>query len=480
MKTKIFLLSVLFGFIYLSGCDDTIDSIGVGIQPDENKIEIYDLSLNISGKTIRLDSIYIKSMGVQLGNIDHPIYGAVKGEYACQFYPSAEFVLDSMIRNDIDSVKLQIMYLSCQGDSLTPMEVTSYPIETPLKEDYYTGINLAQYANMQSPWGKQIYTARDLNISDEENIANHYGSNPQYKTVSVTLPKEFGSKILEEYKKGKSGALASPEAFIKFFPGLYITPTFGSGCLINVEKTSIFIYYERKQTIQSIYTANDTVVDTTAYAALNVTKEVLQLSNYITSNEEKLLAADPDKMYLKTPAGLYSQLTIPISEIIDSIGDRKFSNVHLTISTYPKEDWKYAWKFPGTGEKVGMELERSKLLLIEKDSIVSFFENQKVADNQTSYYAIFDNSTSSYVFKNISNIIQNSIDKAEGKNYKDLELVLIPVLVPYYFSNSDYYNSTPIDYATSHYTFPTAITLKKGGKHLRLKIIAADLEINSQ
>ncbi|MCC8146979.1 MAG: DUF4270 domain-containing protein [Bacteroidales bacterium] len=475
MKTKIFFLSILTGFIYLTACDDTIDSIGSGIQPDGDKIEIYDLSLNISGETVKLDSIYAKSISASLGNIKHPVYGSLKGEYACQFYPSAEFELDSMIKNDIDSIKLQIMYFNFQGDPLTPMEVSVYPVDEPLKNDYYSGIDLTQYADMQTLLGKRAYTARDLNISDSIYDSS---SSSTYKVLSVTLPKELGQKFFEEYKKGDQGAFASQEAFSNFFPGTYIASTFGNGCLLDVERTSIFIYYQRRWEAISTITGNDTIIEGTTYASLNVTKEVTQLNSYVNSGEEELLAPNADKMYLKTPAGLYSKLTIPLAQIIDSIGNRKFSNVELSLSAYPKEDSEYLWDFPGTYQNVGIELAKSKILLIEPDSVVPFFEQQKAADNLTSYYSTFNSSTSSYVFRNISNVLQNAIDKTEGNNYKDLELLVIPVTVPYYYASNDYYETNPLDYATYHYLYPSAVTLRKGGDNLKLKIIAADLEVN--
>ena len=476
MKTKLFILSLICGLFYLVGCDDTIDTIGSEIQPDGSKIEIYDLSINIPGETVKLDSIYAKSVSGVLGNLNHPIYGSLKGGYACQFYPSAQFALDSMTKNDIDSIHLKIMYYYYQGDSLAPMEVSVYPIKKSMEDDYYTNVDLTKFADMSSLLGKKSYTPRDLNISDSLNQADVKDMN--YKIISVPLPKELGQKFFEEYKKGKQGAFASLESFTKYFPGTYITPSFGSGSLLDVEKTAIHIYYERKWVGESVYTGNDTTIIGTTYASLDVTKEVVQLNSYANSNVEKLLKPDPDKMYLKTPAGLYSKLTIPISQIVDSIGNRKFSSVQLSISAYPKEKTEYEWEFPGTNKTVGLDLAKSKILLIEPDSVITFFEEQKAADNLTSYYATFNSSTNSYVFKNISNVLQNAINKTEGNNYKDLELLLIPVTVPYYYDTTDYYKMYPLDYATYHYLYPSAITLKKGGENLKIQIIAADLQIN--
>ncbi|MDH8701885.1 hypothetical protein M2138_001236 [Dysgonomonadaceae bacterium PH5-43] len=470
MKTKFFLFTFVSALFCLISCDDNIDSIGSGIQPDGGKIEIYDLSLEVKGETVKLDSIYAKSVAGLLGNINHPVYGSVKGDFACQFYPSGGFELDSMIVDDIDSIQLKLFYYYYLGDSLAPMEITVYPVVKQLEENYYTNLNLGDYADMNSVLGKRVYTARDLNISDSLNSANIIDQ--KYKVLSVTLPKELGTKFYNEYKKGKEGAFASVEAFADFFPGVYVTNTFGSGSMLEIEKTSIYMYYER------LAASEDTIIQTTTFASVDVTKEVVQLNNYKSSGDETLLAPSSDKMYLKTPAGVFSKVTIPLSQIVDSIGSRQFSNVKLSINAYPKETNDFAWEFPGTGNAVGLETARAKLLLIEPDSINRFFENQLSADTYTTYYATLNSATNSYIFSNISNLLQARIDDAKtaGRPCEDLELMLIPVTVPYYYSSTDYYYTNPLDYASYHYLYPSAVTLKKGANNLNVQIIAADLE----
>jgi hypothetical protein len=112
---------------------------------------------------------------------------------------------------------------------------------------------------------------------------------------------------------------------------------------------------------------------------------------------------------------------------------------------------------------------QSKLLLIEPDSIRNFFEQQKTADGKTAYFTTFDASTYTYTFNNIANVIQHAIDN----NIDPLVLRLVPVEVAYYNTTSYYTTSAPVDYATSHYLFPSAVTLKKDP--LKIYLLAADL-----
>jgi hypothetical protein len=474
MKTKIFLLSAVFsGLIYLVGCDDALDRVGMGVQPEEDKVIVFDDSVSVTGVTLKDPVLYAKSIYGLLGNFYDEYYGELKAGYICRFYADSttgfgtQANMDSIV--SIDAIQLKILYTTYVGDSLSPMGVSVYPVNKPLPENYYTDIDPAGYCDMNNVLGQQAYTARDLNISDSLNLANITNNN--YKLVSVDLPKELGEKFYEEYKKPGHGAYASPEAMAAFFPGVYIKSTFGSGCILNVEQTNLLIYYTRKY--QTTDSANVVHENTRVQASgLEVTKEVIQLNQYTGLNEEKLLdPGDEEHMYLKTPAGIFSQITIPIAEIKQKIGNRKFSNVQLSIEAEPKRDWEYALPFPGMGTKSPLALSRSKLLLIQPDSIKRFFEEKQTADSQTGFLTTFNTSTYSYTFDNISNVIQYAIDRG----YDKLELRIVPVQVTYYEVTNPYnYSTSYVDSYPAHYLAPSAVTLKKD--NLKIKIIAADLQ----
>ncbi|MDR1526088.1 MAG: DUF4270 domain-containing protein [Dysgonamonadaceae bacterium] len=484
MKTKrILFIGFLSGLMCLVSCDDTIDRVGMGIQPDEDKIYTFGDSLLVSGTTVKDPALYAKTMNGLLGNFYDPAYGELKAGYICQFYPEQGFgskeridSIDAFTGGKVDSIQLNILYASYVGDSLSPMEVTVYPVRktTPLTENYYTPLNPADYCDLNTPLGKKTYTARDLNISDSLNLANI--TNGNYKVVSVKLSRELGQSFYDEYKACLNDpdrqTFKTPEALANFLPGLYIQSTLGSGCLLEVEKTSIFIYSSWTRQVEDTTQANNLRTDTlTGAAVLNVTKEIIQLNEYVGSHDEQLWeVSDAERMYLKTPAGIFAQISIPMNEIKQKIGNRKFSNVRLSIEADPPSEWQYNWVFPGTTAASKASMSQSKLLLIEPDSIRTFFEQQKTADGNTSFFTTFDTSAYAYTFSNIANVIQYAIDA----NIDPLVLRLVPVEVAYYTSSSSYsYTSTTVDYASSHYLFPAAVTLKKD--NLKIYLLAADL-----
>jgi hypothetical protein len=470
MKTKGFVLCLLVGIIYVA-CDDTIGRLGLGVQPDGDKVGIYDTTVVIEARTIEVDSLYARTINGFLGEIYDPMFGTVKSSYLCQFYPSLGFFdLDSIIGNKIDSVHLDIYYNSYIGDSLAPMEVTVYPIVKSLDRHFYTNTDPRSYIDLNNPMAKHVYTARNLNISDSALRASGY-----FYSITIPLPVKLGQDYLD---KVSNNELKTVDEFLDFFPGLYLTNTFGTGSKIAVDLTYVSLFYTRERTFQD-ENGNDSIGEVVSRAVINVTQEIIQLNKFENRNPAFLAQDNPDTVYVKSPAGVFTELTIPINSIIQGVGKRKFTNVKLSLSAYHRNEWEHAWQFPGMSnsmvpirdETTGFS---AKMLLIEPDSVMSFFEQRRVADGVTSYTTQFNASTYTYDFNNIANLVQNAIEKAPDQ---DLKLWLIPVQttwVEQYVS----YTMYRTDYITSHYLYPSGVALKKGGDNLKARIIATDLKID--
>ena len=466
MKTKIFLLTFLFCVAFLA-CEDDLDKVGMSIQPEEDKISVFDTIMNIEARTVKMDSIYAKSSNGFLGNFYDPEYGDVKAGYLCQYYASIGFS-DSMIGNQIDSVRLRIFYLSYIGDSLAPMEVSVYPVVKPLKDDYYSNIDPANYCDLSTPWTKKTYTARDLNVSDSINNLSTY-----VKSLTIDLPNSVGQDLYEKYiESGKT--FGSIDNFNELFPGTYMESSFGTGSILKVDLTEMYVFYKRDYTTANKETGADSSYVGVDAAVFTVTKEVTQLNSFSSTHDDNLYLSDSaDSMFLKSPTGILSEIIIPIPDIVKSIGKKKFSSINLKINAYTRAREGYTLPFPGR-EVVGTS--SAKLLLIKPDSVQSFFENQKIADSYMSYTTTMDTINNCYNFNNIANVVQNAIDNAPDE---PLKLLLIPVQVDGYYQQSGY-SSYLVDYSTGNYLTPSAVALKKGGENLQIKVIASDLEINGR
>ena len=468
MKTKIIFLSLLTAFISFSCEDSTVSEIGISIMPDGDKIQMYENTVPIALKTIKVDSIYAKTINGSLGEYFDPTFGTLNSGFACQFFPaigfdSTRFIMD-MVGGKIDSAFLYMTY-TYMGDSLAPMGLTVFPINKPLEKNYYTSVNPQEFADMANPITRFTYTASNPNIP--------YSS---YGLLSVPMPVEWAQKYVDTLKNNKD---MSADDFVKMFPGLYLKSTFGSGCMLFMNTsvasstydnayTQIVVYYRTKEPGAS-YLGGDSIRKRTLI--WGVTKEVIQINSYAHTNLDNLLQ-DNSTTYLKSPAGVFTEISIPIDSIIQKIGRRQFSSVKLSLSALPRNDWNYSLTFPGLGypsTTTGSGI-AAKLLLILPDSVKNFFEQQQVANNVTSYATTFTTSTYTYNFNNISNLIRYAIDHKTNDN---LKLWVIPVRTTW---TTDQYGNRA-DFATSYDLYPTGVALRADNQ--TISIIASDLQINN-
>ena len=165
------------------------------------------------------------------------------------------------------------------------------------------------------------------------------------------------------------------------------------------------------------YKSDDNIY--TATCSLNSTDEVVKATH--VSNDQtgidQLVATDTCT-YLKTPAGIYTEVTLPIDEIKKGHENDTITSAKVAFTRMRSRS--------NTSEVI-LE-EPTRLLLIERDSLYSFFENNGTPDNITSYLATYNSSQKTYSFNNISYLI-NRMYARKGKSENWNKAVLIPVEV---------------------------------------------------
>lgn len=451
MNIKPLLIGLGLGITILSGCSDDLNLVGSTIQPDGDKMPVYIDTFQMQATTLRMDSVYARTTSGLLGEFYDPLYGKVKSDYICQFYCPDDFKFrKEPINGKIDSVEFSIMYHTWVGDSLAPMRAQIYPVVKELERDFYTNFDPEKYCDMQKSLGMQTYTAHDNSIPDSVRSDADF-----IPTIKIRMPQEFGQKFYDELLNNPE-TFKSQENFNKFFPGLYITNTYGSGNILQISFSSFSIYY--KYNLKGSQGQDSTA---RASETFNVTKEVLQLNRF--ENEEATLAPllqeNDSFTYLKTPAGVYTQLTIPAQDIVNRIEDRVINNIPLTIKALPQENWEWALSAP------------NDLLLLPKDSLPTFFINNKIEDNKTAFRTNYTSSSRSYSFSNIANLMQEHINNNPDK---DLVLLLIPVERITAQSESYWGTSQPYTTALNNYLLPSGVKLLKTEEATKIVVTTTD------
>lgn len=451
------LIVALLSFMALS-CDDTLDQVGFSIQPGMDSLTVGIDTMHLKARTIQLDSIFGRTKYPVLGEYLDPVFGSIKSEFMGEFYlpEGSEFKPGA----HIDSVRVVVSYTNMMGDSLAPMELSAYELNRSLKGiNNYTHINPEEYAEMSAPLGKTVFTGKNNNYHTEY-YNSGYGNTESYNVydISVNLPLTIGERFLNEYKKPGHGKMSDLNSFREFFPGLYFTTSFGNSTIINVNYTTFYVHYHYTD-VKGSSTGQDTIL--TDAMRLYITPDVTQI-NTIRSNNQQLLEESDSHTYVKSPAGVVTEITFPFSDINQELESRALNLANFSFSAMPE----------ATEDPLVKISPPDYLLLINRDSLAGFFEKNKLPDNVTSFLSDkFDATTYSYDFNNIS-AMMNYYNRTMGENPKDLVYYLVPVDATITTSQQSYYSSgsqTLTD--LQNQMWPTAAKLDKREGNLKIELI---------
>lgn len=436
MKVRSLVLGLMLMAGLITSCNDDLNYVGGTIQPDSDKINVKVDSFMMTASTVKVDSIYAKTTNGYLGQFFDPQFGEYKADYISQFYCEEGFKFGrEPIDGKIDSIRLYISLSSYVGDSLSPMKAEVFPVIKALDRNYYTNINPEEYCDLQNSFGGRAYTVDAVKTTPSDS-----------GRIIVPLAKELGQRFYDETINNPS-SFANQDAFNRFFPGLYVTNTYGMGTVVKILRSYFRIYYSFEDTTKDI-NGNDSLFIANGLETFMVTNEVIQMNRMNSYGLDELLQPNDNYTYIKTPAGVYTRLVIPAKDILTNIGERIINNFPLVIKALPQSDWQYASAPP------------SNMLLLPEDSLKSFFENNKIYDNVTSFIAT--SSAYTYNFGNIARLLKTHKEKNPDQ---DLRLLVVPVDVP---TQTVSYNTVVT--GVNNYQAPSGVTIRKDSEVMSIGV----------
>lgn len=426
MKILRLLTVLVIAALTFAACDDTTEGIGGSITNKIDNINISNSAFNVTTKSIVADSVLSRNNTGLIGKMKDPETGNyIKGDYMTQLSVLPTFSVDTLdyIKQankgsiEADSCYLLVSYNASYGDTIAPMKVTAYEMTKPMAEDkeYYSN-----YDAFKEGWVNENnqHWSSNYNLSNTSDVKNFkIYLNKKYTKDGKTY-KNYGSYIMQTYAEHPEYFKTNYKFLHNVCPGFYIKNVGGTGNMAKIWNTELIFYW--KKTIK----AKDGVTDSTGigYNRFDGTEEVLQLNKIENDTENlKKLASQEDWTYLKSPAGIFTEVTLPIDDIMK--GHEKDTLNTATIS-FPRlnnadEDNPYNFATPST------------ILMVQKDSLQSFFEKSKLADNRTSYTASYSSTgtyKNAYTFQNIANLV-SAMYKNKGKGENWNKVVLVPVNV---------------------------------------------------
>lgn len=427
MKILRLLTVLVIAALTFAACDDTTEGIGGSITNKIDNINISNSAFNVTTKSIVADSVLSRNNTGLIGKMKDPETGNyVKGDYMTQLSVLPTFSVDTLdyIKQanngsiEADSCYLLVSYNASYGDTIAPMKVTAYEMTKPMAEDkeYYSN-----YDAFEKGWVSENnqHWSSNYNLSNTSDVKNFkIYLNKKYKKDGKTY-KNYGSYIMQTYAEHPEYFKTNYKFLHYVCPGFYIKNVGGTGNMAKIWNTELIFYWTRKKTINK-----DSTAVSIGYNRFDGTEEVLQLNKIEndTENLKKLASKDQEKCtYLKSPAGIFTEVTLPIKDIMK--GHEKDTLNTATIS-FPRlnnenEDNPYNFATPST------------ILMVQKDSLQSFFEKSKLADSRTSYTASYSSTgtyKNAYTFQNIANLV-SAMYKNKGKGENWNKVVLVPVNV---------------------------------------------------
>lgn len=396
--------------VALASCGET-DGIGSSLIQSENNIVIED-DFKLTGHSVSNDKVQSRTAMLLLGSIDADEYGQFASDFVTQFMPVAKLDTTLTSAAAIDSVKLKMMFApgNFVGDSVMPMGLEVFRLNKGLEAPIFSDFDPQGYYNAMQPIGSAIYAASNFELSDSLKKLDH-------RDIYVDLPLDLGVELYNLYQTNPE-AYINPTDFAKHFPGIYVRNSYGSGRVTQIGATLLQLYYH--------YDTKNTAGRDTTYnyvgSFYSATPEVLSNNNidYAMAPQLNELVAQGQQLIV-APAGLEVEMEFPLCDLLDFYHANSgrlsvINNLTLSIPAVNISNT-YGIRPP------------SQLLMVLKKDKAKFFEEGKVTDGVTSFYATYSDDTDTYDFSSLRNYMLDALDREDELTADDYTFILTPVTV---------------------------------------------------
>ena len=414
MKPK-FLTAIAFTAMAIISCSVDTDTIGSTLTNETDKLELSTGVFNAFSRSVLADSVYARNYEVYFGQVKDPETGTyVKSEFMAQFniqedlkLPELSKILSKDEEGKVvaDSCELWLLFnkSSCYGDTLASLKMNILELDRPMADSYtyYSNYDPKAEGYIRKDGLKKstafcinnlTYTDSIRNLTSYADMARISLSDPYIDKNGVTY-NNYGTYVLRNYYEHPEYFKNGYSFIHTLCPGFYFELSDGIGVMAKIDEIQLRTYFH--------YQSDTTVY--VSYLSAASTPEVLQTTK-VTNDKAALsrLVNDENCTYMKSPAGIFTEVTLPVDEITQSHTTDSLLSVSINFTRENSNiSSPYMFDIP------------SSIIMLPTDSLRSFFEEEKSYDYKSSF--IVSLSSNSYQFSNISNLITLlSSNKAKG------------------------------------------------------------------
>lgn len=387
----------------LHSCDEDTGKIGSSLINDNDNFQVtYDQYNVLTGSYVP-DSVYSYSEECYLGVVEDPETGSVlKSSFMVQFNMTEE--TDMPKESDVlgvedgkaiaDSCDIILFYDMTKtfGDTLTAMKIKVSELVKPVDDGiHYSSFDPRKEGYIREDGLKKLQTFTRINLNHSDSIrglSTYYPYlqiklNDPYTDKNGRTYKNYGTYIVRNYYEHPEYFKNSYTFIHSICPGFYFETIDGQGLMAKFDEIRLRVFMHYKS-------------DTTTYVGYlssASTEEVLQT---ITIKNDKAalrqLAEDNSCTYLKTPAGIFTEVTLPVDEIKQNHSTDSLLSASVYFNRINNEQSSSVFSFDVP----------KKVILIQKDSVNTFFEQSRNYNNKYAFYSSLSNNA--YSFSNSSDI----------------------------------------------------------------------------
>lgn len=399
---------VVFTTLAISSCDEDTLTIGNSLTNESDELAMTTKSEWVYTNTLMADSVLSTASTCYLGTTEDPeTHTEVKSEFSTQFnilqnlyISDAEYFVskdDDGVTADSCDVVLFLNDPTSTLDALNAMTLRVRELGTMADPNvrYYSNFDITPQLRTENGAIDYSHPFSYVNMTDDEETRNasqylyniRIPLNQKYTDKDGQTYNNYGTYILRKLLAYKKQHNRFPNSYVfahDICPGLLFQISSGIGFFTAIPHIGLRAYYRVNR--DSIYNAVLTLAGT---------KEVMQTIK-ITNDKQTLdsLANLSTHTYLKTPAGLFTEALLPVESVWkghenDSLLAAKISFQRINNSQADER----MMTVPGN------------VLMVMKDSLHTFFEQNNLANSKTWFISTFNSSYNIYTFANISSLI---------------------------------------------------------------------------
>ncbi len=488
MKFK-YCLAIACLAMAICSCDEGTDNVGMSLTSSNDNINVTAQEYDVMTASYIPDSVYAYSNELYLGRVTDPETNTtVNCSFMLQFnmmdqisLPSDEEILysdDNVVEADSCLLYLYFDKSKTFGDSLTAMKLRISELDHPVADGvHYTNFDPVKegYIRKGGLSESSMYTYTDLTLKDSIRALS---SHEPHVTIRLNKPytdkngvtyNNYGTYILNNYYKHPEYFKNSFAFIHQLCPGFYIETTDGTGLMSHFFMARLGVYYN--------YISEDDNALYAAYFSAASTQEVLQTVSVKNDKAalKKLIDSDSECTYLKSPAAVFTEVTFPIDEIKSAHMNDSLLSVSISFNRINNIEplTKFTFEAP------------KKVMLIQKDSLNSFFEKNQNYNNKYAFYSTLSKNAYSFSSSNdINNLIVKMYnDRLEGlkhdpnwvENHPNWNKALLMPIDEITTTTTSYSTTTSTPIALIHQMGLTSTRMKRGtpASPIKLRVIYA-------